>query len=864
MHNLDRHLCKSTLRKIILAAGLVVMLVLPASIAGQARESNSTAAAAISLAGGGSHTCALMDGTVRCWGYRSMVGSARTTDSPVPVAVSGLPAGIQQISASSDHTCALTSTGGVMCWGRNTNGQIGDGTNQDRQTPVGVSGLAGTVQSIGLGYSHSCAVLASSGAVQCWGLNMNYQLGADVGSSSDTPVNVSGLSGVGKVVAGWAHTCALLTNGAVKCWGYNYYGSLGNGTKTDTPVPQNVVGLDHGVIDVAASNYSTCGLLESGQVKCWGLFSDFSSPTPKTVTGLESGVIGLALGVEHLCTLHTGGQVRCLGNNGEGQLGDGTNIGRMSPTVVPGLESGVTALASGLYHTCAVTSGGEVWCWGADESGQLGIGTTTSASQPWPLVALSGQTISSMSNGSNYACAYTTGGALYCWGLSNNGNLGVAEAIDFSAYALPMPVTGISTGTTQVSAGTHTCAVVGGAAKCWGRNDAGQLGNGNNSSAYTPSQVSGLTSGVSKVAVTPFADQAHTCAIVNEGAQCWGGNYVGQLGNNQSGVINGVNTPQAVTGLSSGVSDIAAGGDHSCAVVNGAAWCWGWAYYGQLGNGVMHTIAVPNPIYPSPVAVNTLSSGVTAITAGSEFACAVVGGAAKCWGRNNAGQLGDGSTTDQSTPGSVSGLDSGVTAISAGDTRACALKSGEMWCWGGKTDGTGSMPYKVTGLSGITKMTASYGYCALNAQGLACWGNDYYGQLGDGRIFQSRYAVPVLGFGLQSEVRINTTLAKKGSPLRLVGANFPANATITLKSNGVNFCTLTSGPDGFFPAVLLTGGAKNGYYAISASSGASEATTHFGLMTGATLHQMEGGGPTCTLPGNGIAWNLQFLPLINK
>jgi hypothetical protein len=293
-------------------------------------------------------------------------------------------------------------------------------------------------------------------------------------------------------------------------------------------------------------------------------------------------------------------------------------------------------------------------------------------------------------------------------------------------------------------------------------------------------------------------------------------------------------------------------------VVNGAALCWGSAYYGQLGNGVSGDHRYPNPVF-----VDTLGSGVTAVIAGREFSCAVVSGAAKCWGRNDAGQLGDGSTTNRTTAGQVSGLTSGVTAISAGDNRACALKNSEVWCWGGIT-GSGSMPYKVTGLSSVTALGVGYTSCALTDQGLACWGSDSYGELGDGRAFQSNHPVQVLGFGSQPELRVNANLAAPGSPLRLVGANFPPNATVSLKSNGQSFCTLTNGPDGFFPGVLLTGGSTSGYYAISASSGTAVATTSFSLAAGCPLRLMEGGGPTCSLPGNGIAWKLLFLPLIDN
>ncbi len=810
-----------------------------------AAQVNQPETVPVSLTGGGGQTCVLINGAVRCWGFSIKSGVPGGLDHPVPVAVNTLPAGIQQIAAGNTHTCAITAAGGVKCWGYNQQGMLGNGTYDTSQMPVDVIGLAGAVRSLGMGYTHSCAVINATGAVQCWGLNANGELGNTMGGTYNVPVNVTGLTGVKKVIGGGAHTCALLTSGALKCWGYGYYGQLGNGTSgntADTYIPQAVTGLDHGVVDVAAGYLSTCALLDTGQVKCWGLLNALWTNTPQAVTGLETGVTSLVMGSDHLCTLHSGGQVKCLGGNDSGQLGDGTNTARMNPVGVPGLESGVVSLGAGLAHNCAAFNNGQVTCWGSDGTGELGIGTTTAAIQPWPVVALSGQNMAGVAAGSNYTCAYNSSGKLYCWGLNNSGNLGTG-APDFFSYPLPQMVSGIPSGTSQVDAGTHTCAVVGGAAKCWGRNDVGQLGNGTQETASTPVQVSGLTSGVSKISVTPYADQAHTCAVVNGAAKCWGGNYVGQLGIGTFGETNGIHTPQAVVGLSSGVSDIAAGAYHSCAVHNGAAKCWGYTYYGQVGNGDSGDYDK----YPSPQAVVGLGSGVTAIATGSEFSCAVVGGAAKCWGRNNMGQLGTGGTTDASTPVQVSGLTSGVTAISAGDLNACAVANGEVYCWG--NNASGSTPYKIPGISGATAVAASYGSCALTADGLTCWGNNQYGQMGDGRAYQSNHIVKVLGFGPQPELRINAAEAAPGSPLRVVGANFPANATVLLKSNGNTFCTLTTSMDGFFPGVILTSGAPDGYYEITALVRGVEASAGFSLAAGGDLLGMHGGGPTCELPG---------------
>jgi alpha-tubulin suppressor-like RCC1 family protein len=649
-------------------------------------DTSGLSSGVVAVSAGSNHTCALTSaGGVKCWGdnSRGQLGDGTNTRRTTPVDVAGLTSNVASIAVGRTHTCALTTGGGLKCWGYNSSGQVGDGTTTDRWTPVDVTGLTSGVAAVDAGWYQTCAVM-TGGGVRCWGLNGYGQLGDGTTTTRTTPVDVSGLtSGVSAVTVGTNDTCALTTGGGVKCWGWNTEGSAGDGTTTTRLTPVDVSGLTSGVAAVAVGENYACALTTGGGVKCWGYNlvgqlgdgGTTSHRTPADVPDLTSGNLAISAGHYATCALTAGRGVRCWGDNYMGQLGVGTEAWTSTPIDVPGLASGQGAAAAGASHTCALATGGGLKCWGDNSGGQLGDGTLATRYAPTDVSGLtSGAT--AVTAGSYHTCALTAAGGVKCWGANDHGQLGDGTS---TARSTPVDVSGLSSGVTAVAAGgRHTCALTtGGGVKCWGENSSGQVGDASGADRYTPVDVSGLTSGA--VAVT--AGLLHTCAVTAGGAaRCWGDNGNGQVGD---GTLTARSTPVDVSGLTGGVASIAAGDNHTCAVTTGAGLkCWGHNSFGQLGDGT-------TTARTTPVDVSGLTSGVGSVAAGGGHTCAVTsGGDGKCWGRSWSGQVGDGTTAGRSTPVSVVGLAGSLASVTAGQFHTCAVTTGGgVKCWGHGSNG---------------------------------------------------------------------------------------------------------------------------------------------------------------------------------
>lgn len=351
---------------------------------------------------------------------------------------------------------------------------------------------------IAAGWGHSCAVSAA-GAARCWGLNADGQLGngsSGEGTDATTPVEVSGLGAAVAVTAGGWHSCAVLTDSSVRCWGANFEGQLGDGTWARSDVPVEVSGLSD-VRAVDAGIAHTCALLTDGTVRCWGADYDGrlgngsagSSYVPVPVSELGD-VAAISTGDYHSCALRRDGTVRCWGANQFGQLGDGTWDSADVPVTVSGL-SDVIALSAGGLHTCALQVGGTARCWGSNDFGQLGGGlpmNNTRWNVPMPVWDITGAF--AVTTGEYHSCALLQGGAARCWGLNVDGQLG--NDTD-ETWNVPKPVLNMALAVAADSGDWHSCALLSdGIVRCWGWNGHGQLGNGTLASARVPTDVSGI------------------------------------------------------------------------------------------------------------------------------------------------------------------------------------------------------------------------------------------------------------------------------------------------------------------------------------------------------------------------------------
>jgi alpha-tubulin suppressor-like RCC1 family protein len=415
-----------------LVLGLLAVALFGASLASHDQQRASAAGVRV-VAAGTVNTCSLASGGVRCWGDDNLGQLGKNnagTMSAFPVAIAGWESGVYAVEGGIQFLCAVRRIpndihGTAECLGDNNNGELGDGQSCGAvfcQNSTQVSGLQNNTLWVAAGMGHACALTASF-EIKCWGNNFFGQAGDGTsGNNKLTPVSVCGnpacstslISTLGYTIGGRGmalgrdHSCVRTLPDRVICWGLAEEGRLGNGTSSGIQVGQEVCSDATctspltGLRALAAGTRHTCALMNTGTVKCWGAnglgqVGDGTSgnirTTPVDVSGL-SGVEQIAAGGEHTCARLTSGEVKCWGSNGVGELGDGTTFDRTSPVFVcadascTGNLTGATSITAGGNlagvngHSCATLAADRSQCWGANNAGQLGDGTTTERHTP--------------------------------------------------------------------------------------------------------------------------------------------------------------------------------------------------------------------------------------------------------------------------------------------------------------------------------------------------------------------------------------------------------------------------------------------------------------------------------------------------
>jgi alpha-tubulin suppressor-like RCC1 family protein len=770
-----------------------------------------------SIAAGNLAAMALLDnGRVLIWGNNSMFNNPQNSITPVYV-VCGVASAdaahcsgdvlthVSEIAAGFSHELVLLDDGAVLAWGTDNNGNLGDGDGvKASMKPVQVSGLmsGSGVKAITAGQNYSFA-LKSDGSVVAWGLNRDSQLGdGTVNTPQFSPVPVvcrqgdapgsafcSGLGylqGVKELAASQGNSFALLSDGSLLSWGLNTNGQLGDGTMNPRNRPGNVCAVgatgscDNNVLSGVSKSFGSSVSLSAyaikidGTVLAWGSNSNgqlgdgktSQRTTPAQVSGLGpgSGAVEIAAGDLHALVRKSNGTVLSWGNNGSGQLGNGTIFASATPVRTFASGLGVIALASRGQTTLALRSDGSVLAWGGNGNGQLGNDSADNENKPIQVRCgdVSGsafcsstghlQGVTAVATGTSHSLALLNDGTVVAWGANGNGQLGDGTTIVqrnlpvyVCAVGATMPcsvarnnilrnVSGIASGgTTSFARITPT-----GAAVSWGNNANGFLGNGTNMSSNTPVYVCSVG--------TP-TPPSPPCSIAN-------GNALQGV----SVISAAVNAPFAVMN------------DHTVLA-------WGLNAVNQLGDGTMtnrntpvYVCNVGTSVPPSPscsITNGNVLQGILSVAGASNGALALTSdGSLLAWGSNGGGALGIGDGTVNRAPVPINVCAIGAAApcsvaagnnlrnvstsapgkIAAGTLSGYAVMwDGSVTAWGANAsgqigDGTFMnrlVPVGVPGLTSATAISAGAAFAvALNTDGsVLAWGANDVGQLGDGTVY---------------------------------------------------------------------------------------------------------------------------------
>lgn len=689
------------------------------------------------IVSGDDKQCVLHEaGTVSCWGYDfysrpdgsyySDKYGELDRDSDIPTYSPGKINGITdavQISADGNSSCVVLSGGQVACWGDNEYGQLGNGTIENSLAPVLVTGITDAI-SVAVGWEHICAV-HSDNTISCWGRNQYGQLGDQTTIDSSIPVKVLNVNDARSVHTSIGYTCYIHLDTRVSCWGNGNRGVFKDGNsypESDNPClsmecetelehytpyfdyilaePNRIPGLSN-VKTLSVGELHACAIFYDDSLSCWGVDSYAGLFVWTDLSQLKVTSIPSSSRADIFCVVRIDTTIFCWGRDdlktgrrgrqhSENAWEDSYIVASPSATSgVPNEEvsqdslpkadipwlTGNIDVAAGFGHTCSLQASGTVYCWGSNDLGQLGNGTTIYSSEPVQVKNLD-QAIA-ISAGTDHTCALHSDGSISCWGSDQYFKLGNIEAGDNSSFhatasTKPTKVTGIDNAISVSAGWEHTCAVHSDSTiSCWGNNNAGQLGIGESDKpemSVQPVKVNGIAD-----AVSVSAASYRTCAVHSDGTiSCWGEQAGGELAYNQ---ISSTLEPTKVKGIIDATA-VSIAASHTCALhVTGEISCWGDNGLGKLG-GDPYKLKTRS-LYP--VKVKTVNNATQIFTA-QEYSCALRSDdALSCWGYGKYGQFGSRVLTAPFTL-----IDSGrIISASISRTKICAVfVSTSVYCWG--------------------------------------------------------------------------------------------------------------------------------------------------------------------------------------
>lgn len=647
------------------------------------------------------NVCLRLQLLVAAYGVVAVGGCASRRDPPV--ASTAAPAQeeeIGELSTGTSHAC-FARRGEVYCWGDNRHGQLGDGTKVRRAAVEKVRGISDVVE-VSAGSQSSCARRAD-GEVYCWG-----------GEYGTTPQPVPALRGAVSVSTAGAHVCVALADGRVRCVGSNSDRHLGAGAESGGVV--DVATVDQ-VVQVATGNWHTCARTRDGRVRCWG----------SAMKGLDGDILTdattLSAGAGHACAVRKSGRVSCWGTATSG-LKLGAPVPDIAPTgfkpgsPVPDIPAtgpvevigvtGAVSVSAGGSASCALDSENRIACWGENLQGVLGQPVETTGSLAVELK--SDEAFSQVAVGGTFACAVTTKSDVRCWG-------GPKPALGTFAHRWPVAKAPACDRAQQVDVGRgYTCArCEAGAVVCMGQNRDGRVGPVPSERVSSPTQVEGLGP------ASDISAGTHTCAISEGRVYCWGAPSSGALGNGVAAIMGKQPWPVRAAGVER-ATQVTAGDGFSCAQnESGEVWCWGTSRSGELALAERSYSAVPRRI-------DGVTNSVE-VRGGLAMACSRTStGQVLCWGDfcgwSNQQPLGD------VAPARVEGI-SEAKALAVGSGFACALTpAGEVLCWGCRYPrGERSRMLRaarVEGVTGAEALTAGDTFtCVRRVDGeVSCWHRD--------------------------------------------------------------------------------------------------------------------------------------------